>query len=247
MNVGFDILFLISGSGNIKGFEMFKNFIQKRYNNKVRVHPLVNLYNGFHLDVTFMPMGYNKVLKKNVVLLNSNDCKPTNVPALFRGKNWMCIEVEEWQLIDLGAEPGFNYTSSWLAQNVFMMSPELVMIDENQKHLIELFKVYGVESFPVPLEMMGSTLGGCHCMTNDYNREEDRDWAGLLEKPEMTLEERAGYFDPDNIGELKNLLKKVLLNKKLRRTMIEKGTKQLKKFDARANVKKTIEIIENFS
>jgi glycosyltransferase involved in cell wall biosynthesis len=57
----------------------------------------------------------------------------------------------------------------------------------------------------------------------------------------------AAYFDPDNVGELKNLLKKVLLNKKLRRTMIEKGTKRLKKFDATANVKKTIEIIENFS
>ena len=57
----------------------------------------------------------------------------------------------------------------------------------------------------------------------------------------------AAYFDPDNVGELKNLLKKVLLNKKLRRTMIEKGTRRLKKFDARANVKKTIEIIENFS
>jgi glycosyltransferase involved in cell wall biosynthesis len=57
----------------------------------------------------------------------------------------------------------------------------------------------------------------------------------------------AAYFDPDNVGELKNLLKKVLLNKKLRRTMIEKGTKRLKKFNATANVKKTIEIIENFS
>ena len=57
----------------------------------------------------------------------------------------------------------------------------------------------------------------------------------------------AVYFDPDNVDELKNLLKKVLLNKKLRRTLIEKGKKQLKKFDATANVKKTIEIIENFS
>jgi glycosyltransferase involved in cell wall biosynthesis len=64
--------------------------------------------------------------------------------------------------------------------------------------------------------------------------------------PEIN-DKAAAYFDPDNVGELKKLLKKVLLNKKLRRTMIEKGTKRLKKFDATANVKKTIEIIENFS
>merc|ERR1711957_576095 len=67
---------------------------------------------------------------------------------------------------------------------------------------MEMFKFYGIESMAVPLEMMGSTFGGCHCMTNDYNREEDRDWGKLLEKEEMTLEERAGYFDPELLTEL---------------------------------------------
>jgi len=202
MKIGFDIVFLISVSGKMEGYEMFRDFMQKRYGNKVRVHPLENIYNGLHLDVTLMPLGYNKVLKKDVVLVNNSHCNPINMPAIFRGKNWMCIEVDVSQLYDNGYEEGFNYASIWLAQNILMMSPELVMIESNQKQLIEMFKVYGIESFEVPLEMMGSTLGGCHCMTNDYNREEDRDWAGLLEKPEMTLEERAGYFDPELLVEL---------------------------------------------
>lgn len=162
----------------------------------------MNLYDGFHLDVTFMPMGYNKFLKKDLVLVNGTHCNPINLPAIYRGKNWICLEVDSTQVIDNGYEPGFNFTSIWLAQNILMMSPELVMIDENQKPLMEMFKFYGIESMAVPLEMMGSTFGGCHCMTNDYNREEDRDWGKLLEKEEMTLEERAGYFDPELLTEL---------------------------------------------
>jgi glycosyltransferase involved in cell wall biosynthesis len=55
------------------------------------------------------------------------------------------------------------------------------------------------------------------------------------------------YFDPDNINELKNSLKKVLLNKKLRRSLIKNGIKQLKKFNATQNIKKTIKIIDNLN
>jgi hypothetical protein len=202
--VGLDICFLISCSGKIEGYEMFASFLKKRYGNKVRVHPLIDMYQGLHLDVTFMPLGFNKVLGKNLVVVNQVHCNPTNLPALFRGKNWMCIEVDVSQLIDNGFEPGFDFASIWLAQNILMMSPELVMIDENQKPLMEMFDVYGIKSFPVPLEMMGSTLGGCHCMTNDYCREEDRDWGKILDTPEadLTLEERAGYFDPELLVDL---------------------------------------------
>ena len=57
----------------------------------------------------------------------------------------------------------------------------------------------------------------------------------------------AEYFDPDNVIELKNSLKKVLLNKKLRRTLIEKSKNQIKKFNTTVNVKKTLEIIENLN
>ena len=44
--------------------------MQKRYGNKIGVHPLMNMYDGLHLDITFMPMGYNKVLKKDLVIVN---------------------------------------------------------------------------------------------------------------------------------------------------------------------------------
>jgi glycine amidinotransferase len=197
IRVGFDIMFLISISGKWEGYKMFRKFFEEKYGKRVRVFPMENVYNGFHVDVTLMPMGFNKVLGKYLVVVNSDHLNPTTIPAIFRGKNWICVEVSEEQLIENGFEPGFNYASAWLAQNIIMINPELVMIDESQKPLMEMFKVYGIESFPVPLDMMASTLGGCHCMTNDYSREEEIDFSNLLEKPELTLEERAGYFDPE--------------------------------------------------
>jgi len=53
------------------------------------------------------------------------------------------------------------------------------------------------------------------------------------------------YFDPDNINEIKNSLKKALLEKSLRKTLIKNGRERLKKFDSTTNVKKTINIIDN--
>ena len=53
------------------------------------------------------------------------------------------------------------------------------------------------------------------------------------------------YFDPDDIDEIKDSLKKVLIDKQLKQKLIDNGNRQLKKFNNRENIKKTIKIIEN--
>ena len=55
----------------------------------------------------------------------------------------------------------------------------------------------------------------------------------------------AVYFDPDDINEIKDSLKKVLIDKQLKQKLIDNGNRQLKKFNNRENIKKTIKIIEN--
>ena len=55
----------------------------------------------------------------------------------------------------------------------------------------------------------------------------------------------AVYFDPDDIDEIKDSLKKVLIDKQLKQKLIDNGNRQLKKFNNRENIKKTIKIIEN--
>lgn len=52
------------------------------------------------------------------------------------------------------------------------------------------------------------------------------------------------YFDPDQIAQIKNCLKKILLNKIARKNLIAEGIKNLKRFSLNANVKSTIKIID---
>ena len=55
------------------------------------------------------------------------------------------------------------------------------------------------------------------------------------------------YFDPDKITQIKNSLKKILLNKIVRKKLVMKGTENLKRFSLNESVKKTIKIIDEIS
>lgn len=55
------------------------------------------------------------------------------------------------------------------------------------------------------------------------------------------------YFDPDKITQIKNSLKKILLNKIVRKKLVMKGTENLKRFSLNESVKKTIKIIDQIT
>ena len=55
------------------------------------------------------------------------------------------------------------------------------------------------------------------------------------------------YFDPDDINEITNSLEMTLIDKSLRKKLIEEGIAQLKKYNSKDNIKKTIRIIENIN
>ena len=55
----------------------------------------------------------------------------------------------------------------------------------------------------------------------------------------------AQYFNPDDIKDIKNKLKKVILDKKLRVKLVNNGIELLKKYNVSKSVKKTFNIIEN--
>ncbi|CDW77532.1 UNKNOWN [Stylonychia lemnae] len=195
IRVGLDIIFLISLGGTESGYQNFKNFMLQRYNGLVRVHP-TRVYQGFHIDTTFTTIGYSKILKKYILLANSDRTNPTNIPAIFRGKNWVVLNSPA--MIDMGYEPGFQIATPSLGQNILVLNPNLVLIDEYQKPLIEVLQFYGIESLTVKHEIGRSVAGGFHCMANDYSREETIDFEKILGTPidQLSAEEKAGYFDP---------------------------------------------------
>jgi glycosyltransferase involved in cell wall biosynthesis len=57
----------------------------------------------------------------------------------------------------------------------------------------------------------------------------------------------AKYFNPDNIKNIKNTLENVLLNKNFKKKLIKESVKLLKRYDNNKNIKKTINIIQNFN
>jgi glycosyltransferase involved in cell wall biosynthesis len=57
----------------------------------------------------------------------------------------------------------------------------------------------------------------------------------------------AVYFDPDDLDQTKDSLKKVLIDKSLKQKLINNGNAQLKKFNSKESIAKTIRIIENIT
>lgn len=56
-----------------------------RYGPKIRVHPILDVYRGYHIDTTFTVLGFNKKVNKNLVLAEGFRINPINMPAIFRG------------------------------------------------------------------------------------------------------------------------------------------------------------------
>jgi glycosyltransferase involved in cell wall biosynthesis len=61
--------------------------------------------------------------------------------------------------------------------------------------------------------------------------------------PEIN-DKAAKYFDPDNINEIKNLFRKIILSEKLKRKLIKRGNIQYKKFNSKDNIQETINVIQ---
>ncbi|MDB9711605.1 glycosyltransferase family 4 protein [Pelagibacteraceae bacterium] len=55
------------------------------------------------------------------------------------------------------------------------------------------------------------------------------------------------YFDPDDIDEITNSIKMILMDSTLRQKLIEEGIAQLEKYNSNDNIKKTISIIKNIN
>lgn len=67
--------------------------MEKKYDHKVRVHPFPDTYLSIHIDCTISVVGYNKKLDKNIIVVDGNYVTPTSMPAIYRGKNWVTIDI----------------------------------------------------------------------------------------------------------------------------------------------------------
>ncbi len=156
LRAGRDILYLVSCSGNMMGYE----WLQRTLGDEYRVHPLVGIYEGTHIDTTITLIGPGRVL------LNPARINKDNMPDIL--KKWDIIWCPE--MIDTGYSWDYPRASIWSGMNFFMIKPDLAVINEAQKPLMKLLEKHGIDVIPLKLRNCRTLSGGFHCVTLDVRR-----------------------------------------------------------------------------
>ncbi|TXI93186.1 MAG: hypothetical protein E6Q33_04425 [Neisseriales bacterium] len=142
--MGTDILFLVSKSGSWGCYREFRKLLEQKYQNRVRVHPVCDVYEGVHVDTTICVVGYNKKLEKNLVVVNGTRVNPKNMPAIFRGKNWAILEVFEVDAKNIGYEDFTSNCTEFIVMNFLSLSEDLILMDIDEKRLRKALEFYGI-------------------------------------------------------------------------------------------------------
>ena len=121
---------------------------------------LCNFYSGVHIDSTIVP------LREGLVMLNASRVNFDNVPRVFDG--WHKIWVND--VVPQGFHE-YPDAAKWIAMNMLVVNPNLVICDRNQPELIRTLKSYKFEVIPLELRHSRTLGGGFHCVTLDLVRD----------------------------------------------------------------------------
>lgn len=153
-----DVLYLVSNSGNASGATLLQELLEDR----AKVHLLEGVYSYMHIDSTVA------FLREGLMLLNPSRVKSKDaLPEPFR--SWDAIWCPEPE--DIGYFSNYNNASKWINMNLFSISPNLVVLEENQTSTRKELEKYGIECAMLPMRH-ARTLSGCfHCVTLDLERD----------------------------------------------------------------------------
>lgn len=181
MRVGEDLLYLVSSTGNRKGAEWLSTTLGPRY----RMH-VTRAYRSSHLDSTILP------LRPGFALFNGARVNESNAPDIF--DRWECLYFDDpaplakdeidhhenvrrpvhAELAAIGVESHLDQISSpWAGLNVLSLSPQVVLVHDQQVSLIRQLEIKGFTVQPVRMRHSYTMLGGLHCTTLDLERESE--------------------------------------------------------------------------
>ncbi|MBN8500267.1 MAG: hypothetical protein J0M19_03840 [Sphingomonadales bacterium] len=158
-----DLLYLISSTGNELGARWLQSVLGDRY----RVHTCEIDYYGSHIDTSIVP------LRPGLLLCNPDRVTPQMLPDFLR--SWEIVFAPE---PSEKREPQAHYfdnclASRWMGMNVLSLSPDVVVVDEQEPELIRLLERKGLTTVPLPLRHSRLFGGGFHCVTLDLVRRHD--------------------------------------------------------------------------
>jgi len=166
LRFGQDLIYLVSATGN----EMGGKWLQSILGDKYRVHFLKDVYYGSHIDSTLV------ALRPGLVLANPGRLHENTLPKIL--KQWKVIYSPPMENTDRYDRDYLSKCigSDWIDMNSFSISPNLVVVDKDQKALIKLLEKEGLDVIPLKLRHSKMLGGGFHCVTLDVRR------AGTLQR-----------------------------------------------------------------
>ena len=156
---GYDILYLISNTGNEQGAQWLRNTLGPDFT----VHEMPDLYSWAHVDSTIMP------LRPGLVVLNSSRVDKDKVPAIFQ--SWDKIWYDDEMCVGQPCLENYAPASSWIGMNVLSIDPQHVLVPSEEVPLMKAMEKNGVTPIPVQMRHMRTLAGGPHCVSCDLVRE----------------------------------------------------------------------------
>jgi len=160
LRLGRDLIYLVSGTGN----EIGGQWLQTILGDGFRVHFLKDVYYGSHIDSTIV------ALRPGLVLCNPARINDDTLPELL--KQWEVIyspPMESTDRFDAGYLSK-SIGSNWIDMNLLSISPNLVVVDQDQTALIKLLEKQGIDVIRLKLRHSKMLGGGFHCITLDIRR-----------------------------------------------------------------------------
>ena len=160
LRLGRDLIYLVSGTGNRLGGLWLQTILGDTF----RVHFLEDVYYGSHIDSTFV------ALRPGLMLCNPARINDDTLPEVL--KQWEIIYSPPMESTDRFDADYLSKSigSKWIDMNLFSISPNLVVVDQDQTALIRLLEKQGIDVIPLKLRHSKMLGGGFHCITLDIRR-----------------------------------------------------------------------------
>jgi N-dimethylarginine dimethylaminohydrolase len=158
VRVGRDLLYQVSNSGNLKGYNWLKRLVEPM---GYRVH-YSELYSFAHFDSTIIP------LRPGLVLLNSSRVNPDNCPKIF--EKWDKIYFEDCVVQGSKLDGYLAPCSPYIGMNILSVDPNTVICDSTQIPLMRELEKHKIDCVPVQFRHAMTLSGGIHCATLDLRR-----------------------------------------------------------------------------
>ncbi len=160
LRLGRDLIYLVSATGNDMGGQWLQTILGENF----RVHFLKDVYYGSHIDSTFV------ALRPGLMLCNPARINDNTLPEILQ--QWDIIYSPPMENTDRYGDDYLSKSigSKWIDMNLFSISPNLVVVDQDQTALIKLLEKQGLDVIPLKLRHSKMLGGGYHCITLDIRR-----------------------------------------------------------------------------